>query len=91
MFFFHFTAVVVAGTFLLLLIPNKVSKLLFIAIGCFVLAVGAFLTGPSKLFELPDEIGFITAGMIGSGLGRALIQSYTLVYIITSGQGELSD
>ena len=76
---------VVASTFALF-VPERVNKVCLIVIGCFTLMVGAFLTGPSRLFSLPNKIGLITAGMIVSGVGKALMQSYSVTYAIVSGQ-----
>ena len=54
-FFFHFTAAAVVITFLALLIPDSLlNKVFFIAIGCLLSGVGAFLTGPSSLLGLPN-------------------------------------
>ena len=61
------------ATFLILFIPEKVNKLLLIVAGGFALTVGAFLTGPSKLFGFPNKVGLIRAGMAVSGVGKALI------------------
>ena len=74
------------ATFLILFIPEKVNKLLLIVAGGFALTVGAFLTGPSKLFKLPNKLGLIRAGMTVSGVGKALIQSYVVTYVVMSGQ-----
>lgn len=84
-FFFNFTGVVVLASLLILFIPERVNKVFLIAVGCFTLAIGAFLTGPSSLLDLPDSIGLITAGMIASGIGKALIQSYAATYVVISG------
>lgn len=73
-------------TTLALFVPERVNKVFLIVVGCFTLMVGAFLTGPSRLFGLPNKIGIITAGMITSGVGKALIQSYSVTYAIMSGQ-----
>lgn len=56
-----------------MLIPNKVNRIALIVVGCFISVVGAFLTGPSKLFGLPDTIGLMTGGMIASGIGKAIV------------------
>ena len=63
-----------------------VNKVILIVAGGLPLTVGAFLTGPSKLFRFPNKIGLITAGMAVSGVGKALIQSYAMTYVIISGQ-----
>ena len=85
-FFFHFTAVVVIVSLFFLLIPDKLNKVLLVIVGCFVSTVGAFLTGPSLLFGLPDKLRLISVGLIVSGIGKALIQSYAVSYIVTSGE-----
>ena len=72
-FFFQFTGVVVLASFLILLIPDRVNKMFLIVVGSFISVAGAFLTGPSELFGLPDTVGLIRAGMIVSGIGKAVI------------------
>ena len=67
------------------------NKVFLVTIGSFITVVGAFLTGPSKLFGLPDKIGLIRAGMIVSGIGKALIQSYVVTYVIKSGQNKFRE
>lgn len=74
------------ATSLILFIPQRVNRVALILVGLFTLSAGAFLTGPSRLFGLPNKIGLITAGMIMSGVGKAMIQSYTIAYSISSGQ-----
>ena len=50
-FFFRFTASAVVFTFLFFFIPDhKVNKVLFVVAGGYLAAVGAFMTGPSRLF-----------------------------------------
>ena len=44
-----------------------------IVVGSFISVAGAFLTGPSELFGLPDTVELIRAGMIVSGIGKAVI------------------
>ena len=78
------------ASLLILFIPQSVNRLLLVVTGCFLSLVGAFLTGPSKIFGLPNEIGLITAGMIISGLAKALMQSYAMTYIIASAQDAFS-
>ena len=75
-FFFNLTGVTVLASVFILFIPQSANRLLLVVIGCFLSLVGAFLTGPSKLFGLPNEIGLITAGMIVSGLAKALMATH---------------
>ena len=76
---------VVFVSLILLLIPERFNKVFFITVGCFVLSAGAFLTGPSRLFHLPNKVGVIRTGLIVSGIGRAFAQSYSVSYIVRSG------
>ena len=82
---------VVIASFLILIIPDRVNKVILVTIGSFITVVGAFLTGPSKLFGLPDKISLIRAGMIVSGIGKAMMQSYVVTYIIKSGQDKFRE
>ena len=78
---------VVAGfTFLLLLLPERFNKMILVVVGGFLAAGGAFLTGPSQLLGLPNSIDLIKAGMMVSGIGKALIQSFVVAYIMQCGQ-----
>ena len=81
-FFFHYTSVVVVLSFFLLLIPDSRYKVLLVAFGCFISAVGAFLTGPSKLLGFPNSIKLTTAGMVASGIAKSLIQSFVFTYVL---------
>ena len=90
-FFFYFTGVVVLVSFIILFIPERVNKYCFIMVGCFLAAVGAFLTGPSGLFGLPDILSLIKAGMIVSGVAKAFIQCYAVPYAVKSGQSAFRD
>ena len=84
-FFFRFTASAVIFTFVFLLIPDsKVNKVLLG--GGFLASVGAFMTGPSRLFGFPNKLDLIKAGLIVSGLGKALLTSYSFAYCVKSGQ-----
>ena len=86
-FFFRFTSSAVIFTFLFLLIPDtKVNKLYFVVGGGFFAAAGAFMTGPSRLFGLLNELNLIKAGLIVSGLGKALLKSSAFAYSVKSGQ-----
>ena len=77
----------VALTFVLLFVSeHRVNKILFLVIGGFLEALGAFLTGPSRLFELPNVLPLIRAGLIVSGVGKALLKSYIVAYTVKSGQ-----
>ena len=83
---------VVVFTFIFLLIPNtKVNKVFFLVGGGFVVAAGAFITGPSLLFNFPDSLGLIDGGLVVSGLGKALLKSYAVPYAMKSGMDEFSD
>ena len=85
-FFFYFPAVVVVCVFFFVLIPDKINKTSFIVVGGFVLAAGAFLTGPSRVFGLPNSLELMRSGLVVAGIGKALLKSYNLVYIVKSGQ-----
>lgn len=82
---------VVLATLLLIAISDSKHKASFIVIGCFIAVVGTFLTGPSRIFGFPDQIGIITAGMITSGIGKAIISTFAPLYTITSGQETFSE
>ena len=73
---------VVVLSLILLPIPDSRNKVFLVGLGCFTAAVGAFLTGPSKLLGLPNSIKLTTAGMVSSGLATSLIQSYVFTYIL---------
>ena len=75
LFFFHFTLVVVVVSVALLWVPHKTNKLLFILPSYFVLTAGAFMTGPSKLLGLPNNLDLMKVGMCVAGVGRAPIYS----------------
>ena len=76
MFFFQFTVVVIVVTVPMLFIPHSTSKVLFILIGDFLLSLGSFLTGPSRLFWLPNELSIMRGGMSLSGIGKAMVYSF---------------
>ena len=86
MFFFHFTVVVIVVIVPMLFIPHSTNKVLFILIGNFLLSVGSILTGPSKLFRLPNKVSTMIDGMILSGIGKGLVYSFIEAEIIKCGE-----
>ena len=84
-FFFHFTAVVVLSNLLFVLIPDRFNKVIFLVFGGFVLAIGAFLTGPSRLFGLQNNANLTSTGLVIAGIGKGLLKSNVMAYTINSG------
>lgn len=76
LFFFHFTVIVVLVTVPMLFFPHSTNKVLFILIGDFLLSIGSFLTGPSRLFRLPNELSIMRGGMSLCGIGKAMVFSF---------------
>ena len=72
-FFFRFTSVAIVSTLFLLFVPYSTNKLFFIFPGYFILAAAAFLTGPSKLLGLLNNIDLMTTGMYVAGVGKGLM------------------
>ena len=61
-FLTRFTVAGVVPNFLVLLVPeSRVNKIFFIVAGGFFAAFGAFATGPSGLFSLPNKLGVVEA------------------------------
>ena len=76
-FFLHFSAVVVLVGAASLLVPHKTDKMYLIIPGYFILTVGAFLTGPSRLFDLSNNLSIMRIGMCLSGVGKSLVFSFS--------------
>ena len=75
-------------TLFLFLIPHNINKAPFILAGLVILTVGAFLTGPSRLFGLPNEIKIMTAGMLVAGVGKSLARNLAQAYVMIEGERE---
>lgn len=73
-------------TLFFFLIPHSTDKGLFMLAGYVILTVGVFLTGPSSLFGLPNQLGIMTAGMVIAGIGKSLVESLSWTYIMNSGE-----
>ena len=76
-FFLHFTGVVVLVGVASLFASHKTNKIYLILTGYFILTIGAFLTGPSKLFRLPNSLSLMRAAMCLSGVGKSLVYSFS--------------
>ena len=50
--------------------------------GYFILTAGAFLTGPSDLLRIPNDLDFMRAGMSVAGVGKALVYSFSQTYML---------
>lgn len=73
---------IIGGSSLTLFILINLNKTSLITFGTFLSALGLFLIGPSRLFNLPDTPETVLAGLITCGFGRSVAVSLLLAEII---------
>lgn len=78
-------------TFSLLFVPHSTNKTFFILVASFLLSVGSFLTGPSKVFDLPDKLYVAWIGITAAGAGKGLIMSFFWGYSLKLGAAKFPD
>ena len=83
-----FTVTVAVFSFIMIPMPDRCPKALFIGIGNVLLSCGIFLLGPSKVFELPNLFSLMIGGMLVSGVGRALATSFAVAYAMQRAEFE---
>ena len=56
----------------------SIDKRILTVPGCFVLTLGVYLIGPSRLLGFSDTPGTVTTGLIIFGLGKSAMQCYAV-------------
>ena len=69
---------IIGGSSLTLFLLINLSKTSLITFGTFLSALGLFLVGSSRLFNLPDTPETVLAGLVTCGFGRAVAVSLLL-------------
>ena len=85
MLVFYFLVIGILVSFSMLFVPHSINKTNILLIGAFLLSLGSFLSGPSKILGLPDVLSVVLIGVTAAGVGKGLILCFFWGYILKSG------
>lgn len=81
-FILQYVTVIAIGMTAMLFVSERINKVPIMVIGNIIFAVGAFLTGPSHIYGLPNSLNIMKVGVIMGAVGRVLTSGPSESYIM---------